>query len=484
MDASRRTRLTLVRLTAATVVLGWGAMRPETLGVPIASLAVVAVGYAAMVTAAELARRRLGGDLAGVFTGLLAIDGVFLAAAAYITGGTFAAPGALVYLHVAAVTLLFGWRIGGAMAGWHATLLLTVLGARAAWLLPAIDTDPAFPIPQVTAYLLFAVVTTLLAAVEEREAGRRNDEAQARAGLATVLGAFETIEAAPTDRELAGELRRAVDLGQLHLVYQPIVELGSGRIGGLEALVRWQHPDRGPVAPREFIGQAERSGAILPIGRWVLRRATEQLAAWQSAGLVAGNLFVSVNVSEREINEPGFVGAVEEALAWSRLEPGHLVIEAPMFGPSPTPAMLEILAGLRTIGVRLAADDPGNADGSAERLAALGIATLKSAGASSDDRRRSAESIVRASRTSGAATIAQHIETAEEAWRMRAIGCTYGQGYYFAAPLSAADIDDGVEGLATDHRWQPDEPAALIPTVLHRPRLRPAGDPFGRPTAA
>ena len=116
--------------------------------------------------------------------------------------------------------------------------------------------------------------------------------------------------------ELGAELQHAVELGQLRLVYQPIVVARvAARIAGLEALVRWQHPERGLVAPGEFIEIAEENGAILPIGRWVLREACERAVAWQQAGVDAAGLFLCVNVSAREIQQPGFVGAVEEALA-------------------------------------------------------------------------------------------------------------------------------------------------------------------------
>ncbi|MCC6618660.1 MAG: EAL domain-containing protein [Chloroflexi bacterium] len=492
MDASRFTRLTLVRLAAAALVLGWAAMRPEALGVPVASLAVVAVGYAAVATCAELARRRIGNDLRGLFTGLLCIDGVFLAATTYATGATLGPTGALVYLHVVAVTLLFGSRIGVAAASWHAVLMLAVLGGQAVSMIPAVDVHPGaaslvdrFPVHQVTAFIGFVAITTLLAALDEREGRRRSQESEARAGLAMALGQLDASPDRAPGAGLVEELRSAVDLEQLRLAYQPIVNLGSGRIAGLEALVRWQHPRRGEVQPGDFLGAAEANGAIGPVGRWVLRRACEQVMAWQSAGLVRPDLFVSVNVSAREVEAPGFVGAVEEALAWSRLVPARLVVEVPVKALSPmSDATLETFVTLRTMGVRVALDVAGDDSNQPDDLAGIALDALKFTMSETDGRTRSSEALVRLGRASTVATVAQHIETAEQAWRMRAIGCSYGQGFYFAAPLAVTEIDDGVEGLATDHRWQPDEPSAPIPTVVHRGRLRPTNEPFGQPSTA
>ncbi len=261
--------------------------------------------------------------------------------------------------------------------------------------------------------------------------------------------------------ELGAELQHAVDLGQLRLVYQPIVSLESGRIAGLEALVRWQHPDRGLVAPGEFIEIAEENGSILPIGRWVLREACEHAVAWQKAGVIPPGIFICVNVSAREIQQPGFVGAVEESLAWAGLEASRLILEitetALIKATSTTVSTLE---ALRTLGVRVVIDDFGTGYFSLSHLRQFPVDALKIASefvqvAEGDSRSAAlAGAIVALGDSLDIATVAEGIETKEHAERMRILGCTYGQGYYFAKPITSTEIEAGVDGLANDHRWQ------------------------------
>jgi diguanylate cyclase (GGDEF)-like protein len=263
--------------------------------------------------------------------------------------------------------------------------------------------------------------------------------------------------------ELGAELQHAVDLGQLRLVYQPIVSLDSGRISGLEALVRWQHPERGIVAPGEFIEIAEENGAILPIGRWVMREACERAVAWQKSGLTPPGLFLCVNVSAREIQQPGFVGSVEETLAWAGLEPTRLILEitetALIKATSTTVATLE---ALRALGVRVVIDDFGTGYFSLSHLRQFPVDALKIAGefvqvAEGDSRSAAlAGAIVALGESLEIATVAEGIETKEHAERMRSLGCTYGQGYFFARPIGAEEIEAGMEGLATPTRWQPE----------------------------
>jgi diguanylate cyclase (GGDEF)-like protein len=263
--------------------------------------------------------------------------------------------------------------------------------------------------------------------------------------------------------ELGNDLQHAVDLGQLRLVYQPIVSLESGRVSGLEALVRWQHPDRGLVVPGEFIEIAEENGAILPIGRWVLREACERAVAWERAGVIPPTVFICVNVSAREIQQPGFVGAVEEALAWAGLEPKRLILEitetALIKATSPTVTTLE---ALRALGVRVVIDDFGTGYFSLSHLRQFPVDALKVASEfiqlAEDDSRSAAlaGAIVALGDSLNIATVAEGIETRQQAERMRSLGCTYGQGFFFAKPMSPADIEAGVDGLATGHRWQPD----------------------------
>jgi diguanylate cyclase (GGDEF)-like protein len=259
--------------------------------------------------------------------------------------------------------------------------------------------------------------------------------------------------------QLGNDLQRAVELGQLRLVFQPIVALDSGRVAGLEALVRWQHPDRGLVVPGEFIEIAEENGSILPIGRWVLREACERAVAWEQAGVIQPSTFLCVNVSAREIQQPGFVGAIEESLTWAGLEPTRLVLEITETALiKATPTTVATLESLRNLGVRVVIDDFGTGYFSLSHLRQFPVDALKIASEFiqvADDDSRSAAlagAIVALGRSLDIATVAEGIESAEQAQRMRDLGCTYGQGYFFAQPMSKAQIDAGIEGLSAHGR--------------------------------
>jgi diguanylate cyclase (GGDEF)-like protein len=777
--------LLVLRLAMAVVVVAWSAIRPESLGTPFAALLGVSVGYAAMSTGAELMRRRASRLGFAVLSGLLLLDGLYLAYAMYITGATQSPIRFLIYLHLVAVSLLASYRTGLKIALWHSLLLFVVLYGQAASLLAPVDVIPGrgidfdrMPVLNVTSFWLFALATSIFSAMNERElrqrradlqalvdVGARLDEVadpvlQARVVLdgmaarfgferglvlgsvegrivvlasrgvtewpesappdaiirrawerrellplkrinpaanpmlavampdarnllvspmmadgrpvgaivvehrsrtvfgverrvASVLGQFSAVAAlnlrnavllrhvqdlaerdaltgaanrrtfqhtlertlasrpagdpeadgeaeritavlfldlddfkvvndsmghaagdqllvAVTERvrglvregdlvarlggdefailtdddpdlrrsramaerlvrdlrvpylldgkavtatasigiasardaggdaqevvrnadvamymakangksgfaifdpgmhaairarhELGAELQHAVDLGQLRLVYQPIVSLESGRISGLEALVRWQHPERGLVAPGEFIEIAEENGSILPIGRWVLREACERAVAWQRDGRTPAGLFICVNVSAREIQQPGFVGAVEETLAWAGLEPSRLILELTETALiKATTATVATLESLRALGVRVVIDDFGTGYFSLSHLRQFPVDALKIAGefvqvAEGDTRSAAlAGAIVALGESLEIATVAEGIETQEHAERMRSLGCTYGQGYFFARPIPAAEIDAGVEGLATPARWE------------------------------
>ncbi len=261
--------------------------------------------------------------------------------------------------------------------------------------------------------------------------------------------------------ELGAELQHAVDRGQLRLVFQPIVALDSGRISGLEALVRWQHPDRGLVTPGEFIEIAEENGAILPIGRWVLREACERAVSWQKEGVIPPGLFLCVNVSAREIQQPGFVEAVQEALLWAGFDASRLIVEITETALiKATSTTVTTLVALRSLGVRVVIDDFGTGYFSLSHLRQFPVDALKIASefvqvAEGDERSAAlAGAIVALGESLDIATVAEGIETKEHAERMRTLGCTYGQGYFFARPMTVPEIDAGVEGLASPRRWE------------------------------
>jgi diguanylate cyclase (GGDEF)-like protein len=251
--------------------------------------------------------------------------------------------------------------------------------------------------------------------------------------------------------ELALQLQQAVDLDQLELRYQPIVGLADGALAGVEALVRWRHPERGLIAPGQFIELAEEHGSILPIGRWVLREACRQAAQWAAAGATPPGMYVAVNVSAREFQEPGFVDGVREALSDHGVPATGLVIEITETALlRATPTTIATLQGLRDLGVRVVIDDFGTGYFSLSHLRQFPVDALKIAreftqeGESETATRSSAlaAAIVAMARSLGIETVAEGIETQAQADRMRSLACTYGQGYYFARPLLPADLPE------------------------------------------
>ena len=253
--------------------------------------------------------------------------------------------------------------------------------------------------------------------------------------------------------ELALELQHAVELDQLQLRYQPIINLTSGRLAGVEALVRWRHPERGLIAPGQFIEIAEEQGSILPIGRWVLREACRQAAAWIDESSTPADMFIGVNVSAREVREPDFVDGVRSVLSDVGLAPQRLVIELTETALlSATPSTVATLQGLRDLGVRVVIDDFGTGYFSLSHLRQFPVDALKIAREftqETDTSSRSsalAEAIVAMARSLGIETVAEGIETAAQADRMRSLACTYGQGFFYATPL----LPEEIPGVARD----------------------------------
>jgi diguanylate cyclase (GGDEF)-like protein/PAS domain S-box-containing protein len=239
---------------------------------------------------------------------------------------------------------------------------------------------------------------------------------------------------------LLSGLRGAIDRGEFRLVYQPLVRLADGRVRGVEALVRWQHPDQGVVGPGRFIELAEHSGAIVPLGQWVLRAACEQAAGWwRELGDEAP--FVSVNVSPVQLAEPTWVHEVAGVLADTGL-PTHLlqleITEQAVLGDEPV--VLDALSELREAGVRIALDDFGTGYSSLAWLRRLPVQGLKIDGSFIDGLRNPAadptdSSIVRAlielAHALGLEVTAEWVETAVQAQRLAELGCDVGQGRWF-----------------------------------------------------
>jgi diguanylate cyclase (GGDEF)-like protein len=252
---------------------------------------------------------------------------------------------------------------------------------------------------------------------------------------------------------LESKLRRALERNELVLHYQPKVEIASGRIVGAEALVRWQHPELGLVPPGRFIGLAEESGLIVPMGRWVLREACRQSRAWGQLGLP---LRMAVNLSARQFNEEGLLADIGQALADTAMEPQQLELEVTesmvMFNPEHT---AQLLAGLKAMGVTIAIDDFGIGYSSLSHLKRFQFDVLKIDQSFvkdvADDAACAAitQAIVAMSKSLGLTVVAEGVETLQQLQFLQRNQCDQIQGYFFSRPLTA----DAFAALV--HRHQP-----------------------------
>ncbi|MEV6600813.1 bifunctional diguanylate cyclase/phosphodiesterase [Actinoplanes sp. NPDC051346] len=247
---------------------------------------------------------------------------------------------------------------------------------------------------------------------------------------------------------LGSELHNAIIRHELHLVYQPVFDLVTGRMAGAEALVRWNHPTRGTVAPNDFIGVAERSGLIVPLGSWVLREACEQLAAWRAEHGDTSITSINVNVAARQLRDPGFVDEVAAVLAETALAPENLVLEVTESSVVDGRQVRATLEALHSLGVRLALDDFGTGQSSLSLLRAFPVDVLKldksfvDGICEGEDRGRLAVAAAVAQLTEylDLYAVAEGIETAEQLERLRRMGYRLGQGYHMAKPLPPAEM--------------------------------------------
>ncbi len=246
-------------------------------------------------------------------------------------------------------------------------------------------------------------------------------------------------------QSVEGRLLRAIDQNEFRLHYQPRVSLASGAVVGVEALLRWNHPERGLLPPSEFVPVAEESGVIVPIGRWVLREAIRQALRWHGDGLRYGTM--AVNVSAVEFRSAGYTDGVASLLAESKLDPGQLELELTetvlMQDTELTSSSLQALTGL---GVRLTLDDFGTGFSSLSYLRRFPISTLKidrsfvrELPGSAGDRTLVA-AIIGMGRSLGQTVIAEGIETEDQLDVLRSLHCTEGQGFHFCRPLPADDF--------------------------------------------
>jgi len=250
---------------------------------------------------------------------------------------------------------------------------------------------------------------------------------------------------------LESELQLALERREFALRYQPIVAIEDGALVGVEALIRWNHPERGLLCPDAFIPCAEESGLIAPIGRWVLNQACRQAMIWQESFGRSSPLAVSVNLSVTQLYQPGAVYEVAEALERSGLEPGCLIIEiTETLLMNDVELIARTLDGLKRLGVQLAVDDFGTGYSSLQYLRRFPIDILKIAKSFVDGIAESGESalaqaIVDLGQSLALRVIAEGIETPEQVTRLNEMGCSWGQGYHFARPLEAATLTDLLE---------------------------------------
>jgi diguanylate cyclase (GGDEF)-like protein/PAS domain S-box-containing protein len=240
-------------------------------------------------------------------------------------------------------------------------------------------------------------------------------------------------------------LRKALEEQQLSLAYQPKVNLESGRMFGVEALLRWQHPQRGAVSPAQFIPLAEEHGLIIPIGEWALREACRQACAWQDAGL--SPLVVSVNVSARQFDDPRLVERVAAALAWSGLDPQWLELEVTeSMIMRDTAQSVAKMRQLEAMGIALAIDDFGTGYSSLAALKSFPISRLKidqsfvrDLVANPDDQAITC-AIISLSHQLDMRVIAEGVETEQQRSFLQQHGCDEMQGYLFSRPVPPQEI--------------------------------------------
>lgn len=250
--------------------------------------------------------------------------------------------------------------------------------------------------------------------------------------------------------DLENDLRRAIERDELRLLYQPLVELDTGRIFGVEALVRWEHPRRGLLAPGQFITVAEESGLIVPLGQWVMREACRQAVIWNEAGY---ELVISINLSPRQLADPQLPAAVGQIIEMSGVRPGQLCLEITESATVDTG--IGPLVELKTLGVSLALDDFGTGFSSLNQIRRLPpVDTLKIDRSFIEDLGRApadtaiVAAVIGMARALGLTIVAEGIEDETQVQALRELGCKRGQGFYFARPSEPSVVEELLDSAA------------------------------------
>lgn len=257
-----------------------------------------------------------------------------------------------------------------------------------------------------------------------------------------------SVERVLTDLRLEIDLRGAIAREELHVLYQPIVALESGRLAGFEALVRWNHPQHGQVPPAVFIPIAEESGDIVAIGEWVLRQACRDFRGLRPAMRGGDTLFVSVNVSTRQLLRPEFATTVNNALLDTDVSPEELRLEitesAVMRDPQQATALLR---KLRDLGVRICIDDFGTGHSTLSYVHDLPVDCIKidrsfiNRLTSESNGAHIIRAILELARSTGLSVVAEGIETEDQRTALRQLDCGYGQGYFFDRPMHLSCLE-------------------------------------------
>jgi diguanylate cyclase (GGDEF)-like protein/PAS domain S-box-containing protein len=320
-----------------------------------------------------------------------------------------------------------------------------------------------------------------------REAETARSVARSRDGDRVVIFEPAMQQAVETRFELESELRGAIDHGEFVLNYQPIVDLETGDLVGAEALIRWNHPTQGRIAPSVFIPVAEETGMIDEIGAWVLRTACTEVTRW--AALSPGRVpRVSINLSAHQLADPQLVWTIQAAMAHAGAAPSWVTLElTESMLMQNTAAYLERLHAIRALGVQIAIDDFGTGYSSLAYLENFPVTYLKidrSFVTPLDDPRRGAglvRAIIEIGRALGLTTVAEGIETPTEHQRLRELGCSFGQGFLFSEPLepdAMADLVARKTEPGFDSEVRPADPKRTARTsrstsARTEPRARP-----------
>ena len=240
------------------------------------------------------------------------------------------------------------------------------------------------------------------------------------------------------------DLRGAAERGEFRAYYQPIVELKTGRLAGFESLIRWEHPDRGLVSPGEFIHIAEETGMIFQIGEWMLRQTCRQLAAWQSAYSEANKLWVAVNVSAKQFMQADVENLVSRLIGETGVRAESLKLELTETAMAENLShVANVMSKLKRLGIKLSIDDFGTGYSSLSNLHLLPLDTLKidrsfvNHMTASSENREIIKTVASLATSLKLDIVAEGVETEEQLHQLRALGCDFGQGFYFAPPLDA-----------------------------------------------